>query len=245
VTAPAASTPRIPRERRPQAILLALLVLVFAALTAAVVLRQPPKCTKLSAAIAGAKEFRAPPCMFINKRALYFATLHTGLGDVKLELNPGLAEHTVNNFVFLSLTGFYDGTTFHRVENAADHALVQAGDPTGTGQGGPGYTYAGERPSPILRYARGILAMANTGNLDSTGSQFFIMVREWAALGNPKAVPNYTFFGAVRDPASLAVLDRIVRVNVVGTRPVTPVTIESVSVVVSNKDGTTSEVPRP
>lgn len=235
------------RGRRPVIVLLGALTLAIATVTILVATQPAPRCTKLTRDMIGRKEFRAPPCLFIDKTAIYYALLHTTEGDLRLELNPGLARTTVNNFVFLALTGFYDNTTFHRVENPKDHALIQGGDPTGTGHGGPGYTYRGEEPSPVLSYIRGVVAMANTGSLSSNGSQFFIMAREWKALGAPDHKPTYTFFGFVPEPASFAVLDRIVSVPTKGTKPLTPVVIRSVDISVYRKaiDKSPSPIPRP
>lgn len=192
----------------------------------------PVACLHVGPDTIGKKRFSAPPCNVIeDKRAsLYIARLETSMGTIIITLDPVLAPESVNNFLFLARTGFYDGLQFHRVENASDHALVQTGDPTGTGRGGPGYTYAGSTPSPITRYARGVVAMANTGTPASNGSQFFVIVRDYEALGPPQTMPRYTFFGYVDDPSSLRVLDAMVQVPVDGTRPVTPVTITKVTV---------------
>jgi cyclophilin family peptidyl-prolyl cis-trans isomerase len=100
----------------------------------------------------------------------YYATLHTDKGDIRVELFADKTPRTVNNFVFLARQGFYDGTIFHRV---IDDFMVQGGDPTGTGRGGPGYRFADEI-HPSLRHDKpGILSMANAG-ANTNGSQFFI-----------------------------------------------------------------------
>jgi cyclophilin family peptidyl-prolyl cis-trans isomerase len=111
-----------------------------------------------------------PPELTIDPKQKYTAILHTDNGDIKLELFADKTPKTVNNFVFLARQGFFDGTFFHRV--IADF-MVQGGDPTGTGRGGPGYRFADEF-HPSLRHNKpGILSMANAGP-GTNGSQFFI-----------------------------------------------------------------------
>jgi cyclophilin family peptidyl-prolyl cis-trans isomerase len=108
--------------------------------------------------------------MVIDPTAAYSATLHTDKGDIKLQLFADRAPISVNNFVFLAQEGFYDGTIFHRV---IDNFMVQGGDPTGTGRGGPGYRFKDEF-HPDLRHDKpGVLSMANAGP-NTNGSQFFI-----------------------------------------------------------------------
>ena len=124
------------------------------------------------AAIGGAqtttKQYASPPSMRLEPRKTYSATIKTSLGDMTADLF-GDAPNTVNNFVFLAREGFYNGVIFHRV---IKDFIVQTGDPTGTGTGGPGYTFPVELPR-ILRYTRGHLLMANAGP-STQGSQFFI-----------------------------------------------------------------------
>jgi cyclophilin family peptidyl-prolyl cis-trans isomerase len=105
---------------------------------------------------------------------------------INLELNPAEAPQTVNNFVTLARDGFYDGVTFHRV---VPGFVIQGGDPTGTGRGGPGYRFNDE---PVRRsYKAGTVAMANAGP-NTNGSQFFICLED-----QPGLPPNYTIFGDV------------------------------------------------
>jgi peptidylprolyl isomerase/peptidyl-prolyl cis-trans isomerase B (cyclophilin B) len=114
--------------------------------------------------------YSAPPAMQIDPDKRYVATLETEKGDIVVELFADKAPKTVNNFVFLAREGFYDDTTFHRV--IADF-MAQAGDPTGTGRGDPGYRFEDEF-HPDLKHDRpGILSMANSG-ANTNGSQFFI-----------------------------------------------------------------------
>lgn len=118
-----------------------------------------------------AKHYQQPPTMQIDPSKRYVATFHTDKGDFDVELFAKQAPATVNNFVFLAREKFYDGTTFHRV---IKDFMAQAGDPTGTGRGGPGYQFADEPGALAIRHdVEGILSMANAGR-DTNGSQFFI-----------------------------------------------------------------------
>ncbi len=114
--------------------------------------------------------FSAAPEMTIDPSKYYFATLKTKRGDIKIQLFADRSPVTVNNFVFLAREGFYDNTTFHRV---IEDFMAQGGDPTGTGTGGPGYTFADEFWPGATFDRRGLLAMANAGP-GTNGSQFFI-----------------------------------------------------------------------
>lgn len=126
-----------------------------------------------------------PPAMSIDQNKQYTATIKTNFGDIAVQLFPKDAPIAVNNFVFLARQGFYDGVKFHRVVKGF---VIQGGDPTGTGAGGPGYKFADEK---VTRdYVAGTLAMANAGP-NTNGSQFFITL---ANLNLPK---NYTIFGIV------------------------------------------------
>jgi cyclophilin family peptidyl-prolyl cis-trans isomerase len=108
--------------------------------------------------------------MEIDPKKKYSAILHTGKGDITVELFADKAPRTVNNFVFLARQGFYDGTIFHRV---IENFMAQGGDPTGSGRGGPGYKFNDEF-HPSLRHNKpGMLSMANAGP-GTNGSQFFI-----------------------------------------------------------------------
>ena len=163
------------------------------------------------------KSYPSPPAMSIDPQRRYSATIDTSAGQMTAELFAADAPQTVNNFVFLARDGFYDGVIFHRVIRGF---MIQGGDPTGTGRGGPGYKFADE---PVTRrYERGILAMANAGP-NTNGSQFFVM---HAAYGLP---PNYTIFGKLT--AGQKVVDAIATARTVGQdRPVDPVRITSVTI---------------
>lgn len=112
----------------------------------------------------------APPAMQIDPSNTYIATIETEKGDVVAELFADRAPNTVNNFVFLAREGFFDDTLFHRV---LPGFMAQAGDPTGTGSGGPGYEFSDEFHPELKHDAPGILSMANSG-ANTNGSQFFI-----------------------------------------------------------------------
>lgn len=131
-------------------------------------------------------QYSAPPEMAIDLAKSYAATLHTNHGDIAIELDAVKSPQTVNNFVFLARDGFYDGVIFHRVISGF---MIQGGDPTGTGMGGPGYRFRDELEG-AGEYSRGTVAMANAGP-NTNGSQFFIMHRDY---GLPH---SYSIFGKV------------------------------------------------
>lgn len=114
------------------------------------------------------KTYSAPPAMVIDTGKEYTATIETERGNMVLELFASDVPNTVNNFVFLANDGFYDGVTFHRV---VPGFVVQGGDPTGTGRGNPGYSFADEFSEHT--HLAGALSMANSGS-DTNGCQFFI-----------------------------------------------------------------------
>jgi cyclophilin family peptidyl-prolyl cis-trans isomerase len=116
------------------------------------------------------KQYSSPPEMQIDTDKKYFATIKTDKGDMVIELFADRTPKTVNNFVFLAREGFYDGVIFHRV---IKDFMVQGGDPTGTGRGGPGYQFEDEFHPDLKHDKPGILSMANAGP-NTNGSQFFI-----------------------------------------------------------------------
>ena len=116
------------------------------------------------------KQYPGPPATSIDVNKKYTATFTTSRGAIVCELFPKDAPKTVNNFVFLARDKFYDGTAFHRV--IADF-MIQGGDPTGTGRGGPGYRFEDECKGNPNRHKAGSLSMANAGP-NTNGSQFFI-----------------------------------------------------------------------
>jgi cyclophilin family peptidyl-prolyl cis-trans isomerase len=116
------------------------------------------------------QQWSNPPAMSIDPKKSYTATFKTDKGDIVVELFASKTPTTVNNFVFLARQGFYDNTIFHRV---IKNFMVQGGDPTGTGMGGPGYRFRDEF-DPSLKHSKpGILSMANAGP-GTNGSQFFL-----------------------------------------------------------------------
>lgn len=116
------------------------------------------------------EKYSTPPSMKIETDRTYAATIETDRGTIELDLFPEYAPKTVNNFVCLARDGFYDGIAFHRV---IPNFMIQGGDPTGTGRGGPGYKFEDELTGDILKHETGALSMANAGP-DTNGSQFFI-----------------------------------------------------------------------
>ena len=155
----------------------------------------------------------------------YSAVLHTNKGDITVELFATDAPATVNNFVFLAQQGFYTNVPFHRIVKGF---VIQTGDPTGSGSGGPGYRFNDE---PVTRdYTRGTLAMANAGP-NTNGSQFFICLTDLTG----RLPKNYTIFGAVTD--GMDVVDAIAAVPTRTGRsgenstPTEPVTLESVEII--------------
>ncbi|MGW8249034.1 MAG: peptidylprolyl isomerase, partial [Anaerolineales bacterium] len=132
-------------------------------------------------------QYDACPPMTIDPSRQYIATIKTEAGDIVVELYADKAPIAVNNFVFLAENGWYDGVTFHRV---IEDFVAQAGDPSGTGFGGPGYAFVNETSD--LKFDKpGVVAMANSGP-DSNGSQFFITYTE-----TPQLDGGYTIFGQV------------------------------------------------
>jgi peptidyl-prolyl cis-trans isomerase B (cyclophilin B) len=160
------------------------------------------------------KQYPQPPKMAIDANKTYTVTLETSKGKIVCDLFPKDAPNTVNNFVFLAQEKFYDGTKFHRV--IADF-MIQGGDPTGTGSGGPGYRFGDEVKNNPRRHQVGSLSMANAGP-NTNGSQFFIthIATQWLD-------GKHTVFGQVKDKASQDVVNSIQQGD----------TIKSVSIVAS------------
>ncbi|MHB1786507.1 MAG: peptidylprolyl isomerase, partial [Acidimicrobiales bacterium] len=141
------------------------------------------------------------------------------LGTMTIALDPLAAPNTVNSFVFLARYHYFEGIIFHRI---IPGFVLQGGDPTGTGTGGPGYRFADELPS-AGRYELGSLAMANAGP-DTNGSQFFVI----SGPDGMRLPPNYALFGKV-----IAGLDVVAAIDAIGTgsgKPKKKVTIESVTI---------------
>lgn len=174
-----------------------------------------------------------PPKMEINPDATYTAVFDTTAGRIVVTLFAKETPKTVNNFVHLARKGFYNNTIFHRVIKGF---MIQGGDPKGTGSGGPGYRIEDE---PFTgEYARGVIAMANTGVPNSAGSQFFIMHQDFDL---PK---TYVIFGKVTE--GMGVVDAIATAETLedgreNSRPVHPVTVKTISILESRPSATTDE----
>lgn len=136
-----------------------------------------------------AKQWSSPPPMTIDVNKQYTAHIQTVKGTIDVMLLTKDAPQTVNSFVFLARQHYFDGVTFHRV---IPGFMAQGGDPTGTGTGGPGYAFANETSSGLTFDQAGIVAMANTGQPNSNGSQFFITYAAQPSLNG-----GYTIFGRV------------------------------------------------
>jgi len=136
-------------------------------------------------------QFSGPPPMEIDPSTTYIATMETSCGTIVIELDPKTAPQTVNSFVFLANHQYFDGQYIHRIDTSID--VLQGGDPTGTGSGGPGYAIPDELQGGE-QYGPGVFAMANAG-ANTGGSQFFIITGEDGH--NLDSGPNYTIFGHV------------------------------------------------
>ncbi len=179
----------------------------------------PSSCPNPDGSSPKQQKFDGPPPMCIDPEKRYTAEMVTSKGTIRIALDPAGAPKTVNNFVFLARYHYFEGIVFHRV---IPGFVLQGGDPTGTGTGGPGYRFEDELPSPG-RYELGSLAMANAGP-NTNGSQFFI-------IGGPDGMrlpPQYSLFGKV-----VSGLDVVATIDQLGSRsgkPTELVTIESVTV---------------
>ena len=171
-----------------------------------------------------AGKYTEQPAMRVDPAKSYRATLETNKGTIQVEFFPEDAPITVNNFVCLAEDGYFNGTPFHRIVKGF---VIQGGDPTGTGSGGPGYQFADE---PVTReYERGTLAMANAGP-NTNGSQFFIVLEDLRG----KLPKNYTIFGRVTE--GMDVVDAIATTPTRTGRsgenssPTEPITLENVTI---------------
>jgi peptidyl-prolyl cis-trans isomerase B (cyclophilin B) len=182
-------------------------------------------CSKPPALQTKHRQFTHEPKLAIA-RAAYVARVVTNCGTIIISLDGKRAPHTVNSFAFLAGKGYFTNTPCHRLTTAGIFVL-QCGDPTGTGTGGPGYTIPDENLAGAT-YPAGTLAMANTGQPHSGGSQFFFV------YADTKLQADYTPFGHVT--AGLDVLTRIAKAGSDNSNgqgdghPVQPVVIESFTV---------------
>ena len=147
-----------------------------------------------------AKQWNSPPAMNIDPEKNYKVIMETTKGTIELKLYPEYAPITVNNFVFLIREGYYDGVSFHRV---IPNFVIQGGDPTGTGRGGPGYRFEDEFKGNPLKHETGYLSMANAGP-GTNGSQFFI-----THSPQPHLDGRHTVFGAVVNEGGIDVVNAI------------------------------------
>lgn len=175
-----------------------------------------------------AESFSTKPAMALEPDTQYEAVIQTTEGSFKVELLSEVAPQTVNNFVFLAQSGFYNGVVFHRI---IESFMIQTGDPTGTGRGGPGYRFEDELP-PALPYGPGVLAMANAGP-NTNGSQFFVCTGAQSEYLNQS--PNYSVFGRVT--SGMDIVQKIAATPVgrsesgEQSKPLTPVKMEQVEIV--------------
>ena len=163
-----------------------------------------PEIPPADGSAAKQQRFDGPPPMVIDPAKRYTVTMETTKGTITIELDAAGAPQTVNNFVFLARYHYFDDVVFHRI---IPGFVIQGGDPTGTGTGGPGYRFADELPKPG-RYEIGSLAMANAGP-DTNGSQFFIICGPDGA----RLPPAYALFGKV-----VSGLDVVKELEAVGSR---------------------------
>jgi len=161
-----------------------------------------------------AKPATPPPGANVSAQGSVPATVATSAGQIGLTLDRALAPCTVNSFLSLARQGYFDNTPCHRLTTSPGLQVLQCGDPTGTGSGGPGYKFNDET-YPQLSYGRGYLAMANAGP-NTNGSQFFMIYGDASAL-----TPAYTVFGYI-DPAGLQVLDTVARAGDDGSMDPSP-----------------------
>jgi peptidyl-prolyl cis-trans isomerase B (cyclophilin B) len=148
------------------------------------------------------KPVNAPAAGQISSSGTVNVTMKTTAGDIPVTLDRALAPCTVNSFLDLSKQGYFTDTSCHRLVTEGIQ-ILQCGDPTGTGTGGPGYSFKDE-VFPELKYGRGVLAMANSGP-NTNGSQFFLVYGDASQL-----TPDYTVFGSISDEG-LAVLDKVAK----------------------------------
>jgi cyclophilin family peptidyl-prolyl cis-trans isomerase len=166
-----------------------------------------------------AKSYNAEPAMTIDPNKTYTATIDTTAGEIKLELYPKDAPHHVNSWVFLARDGFYNDVIFHRV---IPGFMIQGGDPTGTGSGGPGYKLKQEFNE--RGHKRGVLSMARTNDPNSAGSQFFLMHED-----SPFLDRQYTAFGMIT--SGIETVDKIVSApRDANDRPKNPTKINKITI---------------
>jgi peptidyl-prolyl cis-trans isomerase B (cyclophilin B) len=186
-------------------------------------------CTTAPPAPSSPPTFSTPPPASLAEGKTWHAVLATNCGDIELDLFGDKAPQTVSSFLFLARKGYYDDTPCHRLTTGGSLQVLQCGDPTGTGTGGPGYHYGVENVPSDGSYPAGTLAMARAQSTDSNGSQFFITYGDSTL---PTAGGGYTVFGTVTK--GLDILTHIAQGGTAnGTSdgaPAQPISIESITV---------------
>jgi peptidyl-prolyl cis-trans isomerase B (cyclophilin B) len=216
-----AATPSVAAENKPASIPTAM----AAAPKRATPLASEVNCAYKKSAEPAAKKVNAPADGKVKASGTSKVSLNTSIGDLQLTLDSALAPCTVKSFLSLVGQKYFDNTKCHRLTVGEGLQVLQCGDPSGTGSGGPGYSFADE-VYPTLKYGRGTLAMANSG-ANTNGSQFFIVYGDASGL-----TPQYTAFGTIDEP-SVKLIDKVAEAGVTpqngpqdGT-PITPVDIKS------------------
>ena len=187
---------------------------------------EPAKSCTYTTSGTPARKVGQPPAK-PDWRASYQATIRTNRGDVVIDLLNSKATCTVNSFVYLAAKDYFSNTICHRLTTSSPLYVLQCGDPTGTGTGVPGYEFASENLAGA-KYTAGTLAMANTGQPDSNGSQFFIVYK------NSTLAPSYTPFGTV--VKGLGIIQNVAKAGIVSAsapgdgHPKEKVVIESVTI---------------
>lgn len=183
-------------------------------------------CSTAPAAPGKGEQFDAPPDMGLAKDTTWVATLKTNCGDITVELDGAKAPQTVSSFIFLAEKGFYDDVPCHRLVTTGIFVL-QCGDPTGSGSGGPGYGFGLENAPKDGNYPRGTLAMARTADPDSNGSQFFMVYQDTQL---PTDGGGYSIFGRVTEGLDIVEAIAAQGNDSGGTAPAQPISILGVTV---------------
>ncbi|MEU4932117.1 peptidylprolyl isomerase [Streptomyces yokosukanensis] len=198
--------------------------------------KAPDPCAKPAAGSAKKLTWKKEPATTIDTSAKYSMKLATTCGDIDIDLKTAAAPHTVNSFAFLAGKGFFDHTKCHRLVTSGIYVL-QCGDPQGTGMGGPGYTLPDENlKDKSLKgntYPAGTVAMANTGQKHTGGSQFFLVYKD------SPLPPQYTPFGTISD-AGMKVLKKIAAAGAQPADPTSGNTAPNATVVINKATVTKS-----
>ncbi|WEO98555.1 peptidylprolyl isomerase [Streptomyces sp. FXJ1.172] len=198
--------------------------------------KAPDPCAKPAAGSAKKLSWKKEPAMTIDASAKYTMKLATTCGDIGIDMKTAAAPHTVNSFAFLAAQGYFDHTKCHRLTTTGIYVL-QCGDPQGTGMGGPGYTLPDENlKDKSLKgntYPAGTVAMANTGQKHTGGSQFFLVYKD------SPLPPQYTPFGTVSD-AGMKVLQKIAAAGAQAADPTSGNTAPNATVVINKATVTKS-----